>query len=254
MLGAICALAAVAAVAYARRRRRRDHVGKAALAQSVAQNQHVPMTLHPVIDPDLCIGSLSCLTACPEGDILGVVDGRAVLINVSACIGHGSAARMSGGRDQAGLRHRRALRGAAGGGRGLRVQPQGRARGGRAGRDGFDQERAHPGHAVRGAPGQGALRQPRAGGHHRRGHRRRRAGGAGHRARVQAGGAELPAARAGERGRHGVPLPAAEGGDDRAGGAAPGGRASARRSSPRRRCWRRGSGSFPPSGCRWSRE
>lgn len=48
-----------------------------------------PQTLHPVTDPDICIGSLSCLAVCPEGDILGVVDGKAALINASACIGHG---------------------------------------------------------------------------------------------------------------------------------------------------------------------
>jgi thioredoxin reductase/NAD-dependent dihydropyrimidine dehydrogenase PreA subunit len=42
-----------------------------------------------VIDPDKCIGSLSCLSVCPEGDVLGVIDGKAALINASSCIGHG---------------------------------------------------------------------------------------------------------------------------------------------------------------------
>src|SRR5205823_330139 len=51
--------------------------------------EKIPLSLHPVIDPDICIGSLSCLKVCPEGDILGVVDGKAALINASACIGHG---------------------------------------------------------------------------------------------------------------------------------------------------------------------
>ncbi len=88
----LAALAVLGAIAYARRRRQRELAGKTALQQSVAQGQHIPATLHPVIDPDLCIGSLSCLTACPEGDILGVVDGRAALINASACIGHGKCA------------------------------------------------------------------------------------------------------------------------------------------------------------------
>ncbi|MGQ0504055.1 MAG: NAD(P)-binding domain-containing protein, partial [Myxococcaceae bacterium] len=67
----------------------REANSKKALAQAISKNLHIPQTLHPVVDPDLCIGSLSCIKACPEGDILGVVDGRAVLINASACIGHG---------------------------------------------------------------------------------------------------------------------------------------------------------------------
>ncbi len=60
-----------------------------ALALATSENRHIPSTLHPVIDPDRCIGSLSCLSVCPEGDVLGVVDGKAALINGSSCIGHG---------------------------------------------------------------------------------------------------------------------------------------------------------------------
>jgi len=52
----------------------------------------VPLTLHPVINPDICIGSLTCLKSCPEGDILGVVDGAARLIHADHCIGHGRCA------------------------------------------------------------------------------------------------------------------------------------------------------------------
>jgi thioredoxin reductase/Pyruvate/2-oxoacid:ferredoxin oxidoreductase delta subunit len=54
--------------------------------------EKLPRSLHPVIDPDICIGSLSCLKACPEGDILGVVDGAARLIHGDHCIGHGRCA------------------------------------------------------------------------------------------------------------------------------------------------------------------
>jgi thioredoxin reductase/NAD-dependent dihydropyrimidine dehydrogenase PreA subunit len=48
-----------------------------------------PPSLHPVIDPVRCIGSGSCAQACPE-QALGVVGGKAVLVNASACIGHGA--------------------------------------------------------------------------------------------------------------------------------------------------------------------
>ncbi len=51
---------------------------------------HEPISLHPVINPDLCIGSGACIVACPEKDILGMSAGRAQLINASRCIGHGA--------------------------------------------------------------------------------------------------------------------------------------------------------------------
>jgi thioredoxin reductase/Pyruvate/2-oxoacid:ferredoxin oxidoreductase delta subunit len=70
-------------------RQRRD---AAALREKVEKGQHLARSLHPVVDVDLCIGSLSCLKACPEGDILGIVDGAARLIHADHCIGHGRCA------------------------------------------------------------------------------------------------------------------------------------------------------------------
>jgi dihydropyrimidine dehydrogenase (NAD+) subunit PreT len=70
-------------------RQRRD---RATFDARTARGQNVPRSLHPVIDPDVCIGSLSCLKACPEGDILGVVDGAARLVHADHCIGHGRCA------------------------------------------------------------------------------------------------------------------------------------------------------------------
>ncbi|MDZ4707142.1 MAG: NAD(P)-binding domain-containing protein [Saprospiraceae bacterium] len=51
---------------------------------------HEPVSLHPVINPDTCIQSGACVTACPEEDIIGVKDGVATIINASQCIGHGA--------------------------------------------------------------------------------------------------------------------------------------------------------------------
>jgi thioredoxin reductase/NAD-dependent dihydropyrimidine dehydrogenase PreA subunit len=73
-------------------RHRRQARDTATWNLAVERGQHIPASLHPVIDPDLCIGSLSCLKACPEGDILGVVNGAAKLINPTRCIGHGRCA------------------------------------------------------------------------------------------------------------------------------------------------------------------
>lgn len=49
-----------------------------------------PASLHPVIDDSQCIGCGGCVNACPEGKILGLVQGRAQLIEPSHCIGHGA--------------------------------------------------------------------------------------------------------------------------------------------------------------------
>jgi thioredoxin reductase (NADPH) len=49
-----------------------------------------PVSLHPHIDLTKCIGSGACISACPEKDILGIVDGVATVVNASSCIGHGA--------------------------------------------------------------------------------------------------------------------------------------------------------------------
>lgn len=49
-----------------------------------------PVSLHPYIDLNTCIGSAACVAACPEKDIIGIVDGKATLINSSNCVGHGA--------------------------------------------------------------------------------------------------------------------------------------------------------------------
>ena len=48
-----------------------------------------PMAQFPMIDASLCIGCGSCVEACPEGDVLGIVFGKAVVINGQRCVGHG---------------------------------------------------------------------------------------------------------------------------------------------------------------------
>lgn len=52
----------------------------------------VPTSLHPHIDPTVCIGSAACVAACPEGQILALHRGRALLVQPNACIGHGRCA------------------------------------------------------------------------------------------------------------------------------------------------------------------
>jgi thioredoxin reductase (NADPH) len=52
-----------------------------------------PASLHPVVDAERCIGTGSCLAACPEQDILGLRSGQAVAVSPANCIGHGLCER-----------------------------------------------------------------------------------------------------------------------------------------------------------------
>ncbi len=60
------------------------------IAQAKAEGLFEPVTLHPEIDLDTCIGSGACIKACPEEDVLGLRNGRATLVNASRCVGHGA--------------------------------------------------------------------------------------------------------------------------------------------------------------------
>ena len=83
LLGAGLVFTIVVLAVYLLRRRMEDHRAKHKLADYIRLELNVPNSLHPVIDPDICIGSGSCITACPEGKILGLVNGIATLLNGS---------------------------------------------------------------------------------------------------------------------------------------------------------------------------
>src|ERR1700737_1303830 len=51
-----------------------------------------PKGLHPHIDATDCIGCATCTTVCPEGDVLAMLGGKAVIANGQKCIGHGLCA------------------------------------------------------------------------------------------------------------------------------------------------------------------
>ena len=52
-----------------------------------------PASIHPQIDPAVCLGCGACERACPEGDVLGLLGGKAELLAPTHCIGHGECAR-----------------------------------------------------------------------------------------------------------------------------------------------------------------
>lgn len=75
---------------YLKRSRKSSEVTAAKINKAKESGLHEPVSLHPVVNPDICIGSGACIKACPEKDILGLVNGKAQTINASRCVGHGA--------------------------------------------------------------------------------------------------------------------------------------------------------------------
>jgi thioredoxin reductase/ferredoxin len=74
---------------YVWRRRSTESRHASALAEAESAGMSEPASLHPVVDSARCVGSATCVRACPE-KALGVVGGKATLVNPTACIGHGA--------------------------------------------------------------------------------------------------------------------------------------------------------------------
>ena len=81
---------ALAGGIYLRRKARDEARQRAAYEAARKKGLEPPPTLHPYIDPNVCIGCGACVHACPEGDVLGLVNERAQLIHPTHCIGHGA--------------------------------------------------------------------------------------------------------------------------------------------------------------------
>ena len=74
----------------------RSQKRRAARAREAAEKGKLfsegPKAQHPHIDVTNCIGCQSCTAVCPEGDVLAMLGGKAVLVNGYKCIGHGLCA------------------------------------------------------------------------------------------------------------------------------------------------------------------
>lgn len=69
-----------------RRQLRRDTERKAEASRLGIDR---PTAQFPFVDATWCIGCGACVSACPEGDVLGIVGGTATVINGLRCVGHG---------------------------------------------------------------------------------------------------------------------------------------------------------------------
>lgn len=77
---------------YLRKRAKKQRESESILDEAVASGMTEPASIHPVINHNLCLGCASCVSACPEKakNVLGVIHGKAHLVNPSHCIGHGA--------------------------------------------------------------------------------------------------------------------------------------------------------------------
>jgi len=70
-----------------RRARRKERLAREAVEKGGVFSQG-PRGEHPRVDLSHCIGCGSCVEACPEGNVLAVVAGKAAIVNGHRCIGH----------------------------------------------------------------------------------------------------------------------------------------------------------------------
>lgn len=75
---------------YIRKNKRQTKVTREKINKAKEFGFYEPVSLHPFVNLDICLGSGACVAACPECDVLGLIDGKAATINASRCVGHGA--------------------------------------------------------------------------------------------------------------------------------------------------------------------
>lgn len=77
---------------YLWKRSKKHRVSLRVLDEAVASGMTEPASIHPVIDHVRCLGCATCINACPERikNVLGIIHGKAHLVNPTHCIGHGA--------------------------------------------------------------------------------------------------------------------------------------------------------------------
>lgn len=88
--GIVIVLCLVVVFFYLRKQKKTTQITEEKVAIAKEEGLFEPVSLHPYIDLNTCIGCATCIKDCPEKDILGIVNGVATVINGSNCIGHGA--------------------------------------------------------------------------------------------------------------------------------------------------------------------
>lgn len=86
------ALTLIIFVPYFLQFRKQQQAGYERKQEAMALGADKTIAQFPQIDELRCIGCGACVKACPEGDVLGIVFGKATVINGLKCVGHGRCA------------------------------------------------------------------------------------------------------------------------------------------------------------------
>src|SRR6266436_1437880 len=78
---------------HLRKLKKRDERARAAIENGKLYSEG-PRAQHPHIDANYCIGCAACTMVCPEGDVLAMLGGKAVIVNGYKCIGHSLCAEV----------------------------------------------------------------------------------------------------------------------------------------------------------------
>lgn len=81
------------AIPFTRKKKNMENRTEEADLYALEYGLKEPTTLHPIVNPDECIGSGRCVEICPEHDVLGLRNGQAIAVSPANCIGHGLCER-----------------------------------------------------------------------------------------------------------------------------------------------------------------
>jgi thioredoxin reductase (NADPH) len=70
--------------------RKEEREAKALQKKAKLDGRHEPASIRPYVDLSKCMGSASCIRACPEQSVLQVIGGVAEIVRGSSCVGHGA--------------------------------------------------------------------------------------------------------------------------------------------------------------------
>src|SRR5713226_1904490 len=94
MLYGFCAIVVVVPMVLYQRRLKKREMQAQASAEKGKRHSLGPQSQHPHIDATYCIGCAACTMVCPEGDVLAMLGGKAVIVNGHKCIGHSLCAEV----------------------------------------------------------------------------------------------------------------------------------------------------------------
>src|SRR5882762_4437569 len=94
VLYGFCAIVVVVPMVLYQRRRKKIETQAQASAGKGKLHSSGPQSQHPHIDATYCIGCAACTMVCPEGDVLAMLGGKAVIVNGHKCIGHSICAEV----------------------------------------------------------------------------------------------------------------------------------------------------------------